>query len=1010
MLRLKDIKKDYKVAQGSVHALKGISLAFRKNEFVFILGPSGCGKTTFLNIIGGLDHYTSGDLVIQGKSTKDFKDRDWDVYRNHRIGFIFQSYNLIPHQTVLANVELALTIAGVGKEERRECAVKALERVGLGEELHKRPNQLSGGQMQRVAIARALVNNPDILLADEPTGALDSKTSIEVMELIKEIASERLVIMVTHNPELAEKYSTRIVRLKDGLVESDSDPYSEEEEDKENAEELAKAAKQAAKNEGARKGGKKPRAKMSFFTSLALSAKNLLSKKGRTIITSIAGSIGIISVCLVLALSSGFNAYIERTEEDMLSYYPIEITETTVDLDAVMDNAGSMDTLPDPEKIDDKVYVDSFLTQLAQGIAVTNNLSDEYLSYLQKGKEENPDWFAAIKYTYGVSLGDNLFTDVRTGGVLDRDTNELTEIETQYLSLTELREFYTNELLSLASEYSSLLGYVDFFTNVLGIMPGTGDITSADYAEYVLSQYDILDPETMHFPQNENEMVLVVGPRNEVSDLTLAQLGFIPEADFMDLFQMGEEGNELEGKCMEIDFQEVLAKQYVLFYNDAVYSKRETRGISEQPFSYSGKKDENAFSDTDANGNEVGIPLKVSAVLRLKEGRTYGCLTDGINLSEATLQKYLSANKESAIVKWMQSEEAKVPDALSALLGATGNGMAGCLSPSAHLNDDYISVDLGALKTTLAASFGEAVLKGIEDGYTALGKPSPFNDSMTAAEVKAVFQDPLVGVGLASEFGGETVAAMLAQIDELGARYSHFTRAELGGAVGIPLVEKNYESQLGFEFKGTIFISYTSDTAVRLLGGRDRPNGVNIYPTDFDGKENVLEYLNAWNEAENREETDKISYTDRVGLLMGMMQTMLDVITYVLVAFTSISLVVSSVMIGIITYVSVVERVKEIGVLRSLGARKMDIRNLFNAETFIIGLSAGLIGVGVTYLLSIVINLIIYSLSGIGGIASLSPLAAFVMVCVSVALTLISGLIPAQAAAKKDPVIALRTE
>ncbi len=915
MLKLTNITKDYKVASSYVHALKGVSLEFRRNEFVCILGQSGCGKTTLLNIIGGLDHYTSGDLVIQSKSTKDFKDRDWDVYRNHRIGFIFQSYNLIPHQTVLSNVELALTIAGVTREERRNRAKEALERVGLGEELDKRPNQLSGGQMQRVAIARALVNNPDILLADEPTGALDSKTSVEVMDLIREIASERLVIMVTHNPELAEKYATRIVRLHDGLVESDSDPYhaAEEGEEAANAGSPAETMQSAEVEEaavtatGKKKKEKKPRAKMGLLTSLSLSARNLLTKKGRTIITSVAGSIGIISVCLVLALSSGFNNYIRRTEEDMLSYYPIEIAENTLDLSAVMDNAGSMNNMPDMEQIGDKVYVDSFLTQLAQGIAVTNNLSEDYLGYLEKGKEDHPDWFSAIKYSYGVALTDNLFTQVRTGGVKDPSGADVPTTD-RNVSLSFLREFYSNDLINLAPEYKSLLQYVNFFDDILGVMPGTSDFESEEYGDYVQMQYDVIAGE---FPKNMNETVLVVGETNEMTDLTLAQLGFIPESSFMDLFKLGEK--EAEGTATEpmtVSFDEILNKQYTLYYNDAVYTYDSTVPVTAQPFTYSGSRENLAATNGD---DELGMPIRVSAIVRLKEGRTYGCLNAGINFTEATIQNYISHNMQSEIIQWMLADE------------------------------------------------GGAKMK-LPEGITIPEDVKPY-------------------------------------INEDGTVYL---------SPSLHLSNSNY---FGFPIgMTTMYFNVTQANVLRLLGGDNTPNGVFLYPRDFDAKDNVLEYLDAWNGAEGRIEEDKITYTDRVGLLMGIMQTMLDVITYVLVAFTSISLVVSSVMIGIITYVSVVERVKEIGVLRSLGASKRDIKNLFNAETFIIGLAAGLIGVGVTYLLSIVVNVVIKNLTGIGGIAALPPLTAFIMICVSVALTLISGLIPAAAAAKKDPVIALRTE
>ncbi len=885
MLKLLGIKKDYKVADGYVHALKGIDLEFRKNEFVCILGQSGCGKTTLLNVIGGLDHYTEGDLIIQGKSTKDFKDRDWDVYRNHRIGFIFQTYNLIPHQTVLGNVELALTIAGIPREERRERAKVALERVGLGEELNKRPNQLSGGQMQRVAIARALVNNPDILLADEPTGALDSKTSVEVMDLIKEIAGERLVIMVTHNPELAEQYATRIVRLKDGLVESDSDPYTEN-----GAEETWNVDREAETVRNKKKEGKKARAKMSFLTSLALSARNLLTKKGRTILTSVAGSIGIISVCLVLALSSGFNNYIKKTEEDMLSYYPIQVTENTFDMTAVMGAMQDMNNIPDMSKIDDKVYVNSFLTGLAKKIAITNNIGNDYLDFLEENLTD--DIVYAISYGYGVSLVDNLYTSVTVGGVNEKDEPEHVE----NFSLSALKNFYIGELIDYSSssedenDYTGLLPFADFFGSITHRMPDTADFSDAGFADFVLTQYDIVGEG--HFPQNENEIVLVVGSNGALTDMTAAQLGLLTERRFISPF-LKQNGTMQEGEWDNmIDISSLVGREYVLYYNDAIYEKNPDYNAfsGNYPFLY---KDDGRPATLDVT-EESGMKLTVSAVLRLKDGYTYGCLEEGLNFTEQTIMKYIRKNMESKIAQWIK------------------------------------------------------------------------NDS-------------------AQEYGGSTVY------------------------IGVPHPNlQDYYSQMSVPGSPVSVMVASTDAPLRYVGGCDDPTSISIYPKDFDSKEEVLRVLDRWNDTAG--ESKKITYTDTVGLLMGMVQTMLDVITYVLVAFTAISLVVSSVMIGIITYVSVVERVKEIGVLRSLGARKRDIKNLFNAETFIIGLGAGLIGAAVTYILEIPINAIIYSLSGIAGIASLPILTAGIMVLISVALTLISGLIPASAAAKKDPVIALRTE
>lgn len=877
MLKLVDIKKDYKVAAGTVHALKGVSLSFRPNEFVCILGASGCGKTTLLNIIGGLDQYTSGDLIIQGRSTKNFKDRDWDVYRNHRIGFVFQSYNLIPHQTVLGNVELALTISGVSREERKKRAEEALRRVGLGNELDKKPNQLSGGQMQRVAIARALVNDPDILLADEPTGALDSNTSVQIMDLIKEIAGERLVIMVTHNPELAESYASRIVRLKDGLVESDSDPYDDETEPKQ--EEV------------------RERTKMSFLTSLALSFRNLLTKKGRTILTSVAGSIGIISVCLVLALSNGFNNYIRKTEEDMLSYYPITVSESSFDLASVMTSFTSVEDMPDLSQLGDKVYIDSFLTGLANGMATTNNISENYVNYLEG---MDPSWYSEIQYSHGAKIADNLFLQAETFPTGDNSTTELTT-----RSLNNLKSKYIADLMAYASQYSSLVGFADYFTNVVAVMPGTSDDSNLGYGEYVLSQYDVV---AGHFPEKENEVVLVVGQNNQVTDLTLAQLGLLEEDRFMELFNLGtEDKDEVEEGTDRIDYSEILGKSYTLFFNDALYTKDESWNqmaymSGEYAFTYQGQRQNDAFQAAEGEG----INLQISGILRLKEGLSYGCLASGLNLTEKTALAYIEGNRDSEIVQWMQSDDA-------------------CFS-----------------------------------------------------------------------IRGTTLYLMPAETEAL---MDAFTL---------------------YDFMGSnIYVAQLPDTAVKTLGGSDGVSRVAIYANDFDHKEEVLAYLDEWNNrCENGgsyggislEEGDKITYTDTVGTLMGIMQTMIDIITYVLVAFTAISLIVSSVMIGIITYVSVVERVKEIGVLRALGARKQDVRNLFNAETFIIGLAAGLIGIGIAYALSAVISLILEGLTGIAGIASLPVTSAIVMVCVSVALTLVSGLIPAQSAAKKDPVIALRTE
>ncbi len=947
MLKLIDVKKDYKTAGLTVPALKGINLRFRKNEFVSILGASGCGKTTLLNIIGGLDHYTSGDLVINGKSTKTYKDHDWDVYRNHRIGFVFQSYNLIPQQTVLGNVEIALTIAGISKAERKRRATEALQRVGLGKELKKRPNQLSGGQMQRVAIARALVNNPEILLADEPTGALDTETSVQIMDLIREIAGERLVIMVTHNPELAEEYSSRIVRLQDGLVIADSNPYEGEEaeeiSDTERTEAYAagmrKAIEEAVKGEGTptneqieasvlnaleelRKEKKeeekrKESSAMSFKTSLGLSARNLAMKKGRTIVTSVAGSIGIISVCLVLALSNGFNGYIAKTQEDMLSSSPLQIKETTVDVTAIMAGMSGASDMPDLDKIGDNVYVNSFLTSMAHGMTVKNNLSNEYLSYLNQMDE---DWYETISYERGIKLDYTLFTEVQ---VEDEGGNTVDTV----MSLAELKSYYTLKLTQQEEKYASLAYLVDYLGSVYGKMPGTSaaDQENGSFMEYVKSQYDLVG-ENGYFPTSSNEAVLVIGGNNDMTDLNLAQLGFIGEEEFLQLFpQEGESVDDIEDTY--IPFDKIIGKKFMLNYNDAVYTPATER---EYAYTYTGRR-----SSLDLN-EEKGTPITITGVLRLKEGMNYGCLGSGLYLTEQVYEEHLAVNQNSGIAKTLRKQASTVQQC-SALLQEIKDIPAG--------TEEYTQ------------KMGEIQLAFID------GKA---NGAFKIA------------------------ASMFAE---------HYMPASSMG-----------EGMEGFgSFLNGCYFLY-GDTALRSVGGKDSVNGISIYTTTFEAKEKVLEYLDAWNDDPNTPIENRVQYTDTVGMMMSMVEMMLNAITYVLVAFTAISLVVSSVMIGIITYVSVVERVKEIGVLRSLGARKKDVKNLFNAETFIIGLSSGVFGVAMTYLLSLGINALLGKLTGIATLAALPLSSAIIMIVISVALTLISGLIPANAAAKKDPVVALRTE
>ena len=697
------------------------------------------------------------------------------------------------------------------------------------------------------------------------------------MDLIREIAGERLVIMVTHNPELAEKYSTRIVRLQDGLVVSDSNPYDSAAERKElecKLKEKGITPEQVKewKRRKEQRGRHEEKAAMSVGTSLGLSARNLRAKKGRTIVTSFAGSIGIISVCLVLALSNGFNRYILKTEEDMLSYYPLQVTRTALDLTSVMTGMSGGSDAPDLSELDDKVYVNSFLTKIAKGMTVTNNITQEYLDYIGAMEE---GLCSAIQYDYGESLADNLFTGVVTGVSEDVST-------VRYMSLNTLKEFYIQELNTYASEYAEMAYLVDYLGSVVNKMPGTADFSDEDYGKYISSQYDVIAGE---FPDADNEAVLVIGGNNDATDLLLAQLGLLEEYKFLSLFEQGEEDSGSGDDYMTIDFDSIVGKQYTLFFNDSVYKQN---GPGLYPFTYGGEK-------TSLSADGQGIEITVSGILRLKDGLTYGCLPSGLNLTEKTVESYIQANMQSQIVQWMTDPENAI----------RFGDMTIYRSPAEHLNQYYY-----------------------------------------------YYQDEGTG---------------------------------LGG-----------------------YLTTDQSRAIRTLGGNDMPDSISFYPTDFDAKEKVLDYLDAWNDT--HEEDEQIVYTDTVGTMMSLVQGILNAVTYVLVAFTAISLIVSSVMIGIITYVSVVERTKEIGVLRSLGARKHDIRTLFNAETFLIGLFAGLIGVGGTYLLSVPINLLLGKLTGIATLAALPFGQGLVMMLVSILLTLISGLVPAQAAAKKDPVIALRTE
>ena len=938
MLRLKDIKKVYRVADMKVDALKGVNLCFRKNEFVSILGPSGCGKTTLLNIIGGLDKYTSGDLFINGRSTKEYKDRDWDVYRNHRIGFIFQSYNLIPHQTVLGNVELALTISGISKAERIERAKKALDRVGLENQYYKKPNQLSGGQCQRVAIARALVNEPEILLADEPTGALDTVTSIQIMDLIKEIAKERLVIMVTHNPELAYEYSTRIVKLLDGNILEDSNPLSEEDELLE-IQQLAKEEKQDEEKEAlvVDSKPKKEKAKMSLWTAFKLSLRNLLSKRGRTIMTTFAGSIGIIGVSMVLAVSSGVKGYIASMQDDMLSGNPITIAETGYDLSAMMDAADSMAKEDTLDIIDGHVNVDSMIQYLAKSKSAmdtlfkTNDINENYVNFIKNMPKE---YYSSISYGYGIDVSNNIYTDFYVKE--NKDVNYH-----KNLSISALISTYTGVLQK--TDYS------DFTTYLTQLDSGFYQLPAGQ--SYILEQYDLLSG---NFPQNKNEIVLVVDQKQALTDLLLAEFGYYSQEEFLDLaYATKDDSIDFKDR---FTYDELLNKTFKYYPNDTVFTKYPSGDM--RAIMYDCEYQYNPYSTNFTNGED----LKVVGILRLKDSRSYGCLKTGAYYTKEFTDYMLDVNKNSQFSKYVKA----LPDDMleSSFSYTMVDG-----------NIDYTSIKMkGLIYSTDYWYMNES---GVYDFYSDSNRTDPANASkLGSTSLVGTLDQTAIIMGIISSMAGST---------------------------------------------GNDSVSISKNLTSRNIAAVDLPNLISIYPLDFDNKYMVTDYLDTWNDAKveildsngnvinNRTE---VVYTDSVGLIISLVNTLIDIITYALVAFTALSLVVSSVMIAIITYVSVMERIKEIGVIRSLGGRKKDVSHLFNAETFIIGAASGVVGIGVTYLLSIILNAIIFAISGgmVTNIAALPFASAIIMIIVSILLTCISGLIPASSAAKKDPVVALRTE
>ena len=868
MLKLKNIKKIYVSGDEKVEALKGINIEFRESEFVSILGQSGCGKTTLLNIIGGLDRYTSGDLIINGKSTKDFKDRDWDAYRNYSVGFVFQSYNLIGHQTVLSNVELALTISGVSRKERKQRAIKALEEVGLKEQIHKKPNQLSGGQMQRVAIARALVNNPDIILADEPTGALDTKTSVQVMEILKKISKDKLIIMVTHNPELAEKYSSRIIKILDGKITDDSDPIEHQKEEKQ-------------------QDTKKRRTSMKFLTALRLSLNNLMTKKGRTILTSFGGSIGIIGIALILAISTGVQNYIDKVEEDTLSSYPITIEESTVDMSSLMQSMMGDDTESNTEnREEERAYSADIMNDMITTLSnkKQNNNLKELKKYLDEGNNEITKNSNSIEYGYDLNI--NLYRADTDKGIVRVNPSTVMNA----FGMGDMIEAQNNSAMSSVFG-SSMMTNTDICFEM------------RDNQQLLESQYDLVKG---NWPKQYNEVVLVLKEDGRIDDYTLYSLGLKNQSELKDKWKAVENGEKLDEnqESTSYSYDDLLNLQFKLLLNSDYYQKQNGLWINKED-------DEKYLKDKINNAETVKI---VGIIKQNEQSAVSTSVTSGIGYTKQLKEYVVEKSNDAQIVK-EQKENRDV------------NVFSGLDFPT---DDNTTSMENLTTEQRLAMS------------------------KLTSEEIAQMM---------------ETYSA------NKDASY-----------------EKNLQ-KLG---------------AVDI----DTPTSISIYPKDFEAKDKISKAIDEYNQKQRDDgkEENTISYTDIVGTMMKSVSQIINTISYVLIAFVAISLVVSSIMIGIITYISVLERTKEIGILRAIGASKKDISRVFNAETLIIGLISGLIGIGITVLLTLPINSMIYAVTGVKVVTAVPFKAGVVLVLISMFLTIIAGLIPAKIASKKDPVIALRTE
>ena len=1080
MLELVNIKKDYLLKdQEPVHALKGISLSFRSHEFVAILGHSGCGKTTLLNITGGLDHYDSGDLIIKGTSTKDFKDGDWDTYRNHSIGFVFQSYNLIPHQTIVKNVELALTISGIKKEERTKRAKEALDLVGLQGLYNKKPNQLSGGQMQRVAIARALVNNPEIVLADEPTGALDSETSVQIMDILRKISKTHLVIMVTHNPDLANEYASRIVRMKDGEIYDDTNPFDGKDEEK------VKYTVLVANKETTKKKGKK-QSSMSFFTATGLSVSNLLSKFRRTLLVAIAGSIGIIGVSTILGVSCGVNDYIYDMQDDMLSSYPIGIAEESMDMTSLLTGLSSQDQTKMQEfDTTTRVGMDSMISYLMTKYTdftnvKTNDINKDLLSYLDEMPES---YYSAMTRSYGIDPTNNIFTSFK---------EKKDQANADIISINGLTQRYTKTLMSVKGfeEYAS---FVDLFTNFMKEMP--------DEEEYILSQYDLLG--NSRFANAADEIVLVVDDKTTLTDLIYAQMGYYPEDEFLNIAKKAVKSKEAqkellaglitqeeyEQKLAEIDakyqyestftYEDILGHEFYYYPHDVIYN--------ENPSFVSHNSVVASMTGLDMAGNRTILSLSYINSSDTITG-TYIVL-DSLN--------NVIANEYMALIRYSNRDASKsVLDGMWAGITTTTRKtimLNVATNPDPEVKDNIstyslnptqtFSMEVGKVSSMTYMTSGnitEVTPETPDYYYEAYAENNDKVAGKDISEIPGALKMKVVGVLRAKEttnFGtlsrgvyytkafankyladagesaivhsyDEHITKKRFQTSEFNA-YVRFKYNDYSDDTGeesyVPTEKEGYSSALNGDFSSnltSLFFSFiggsssggVSDTekghlralsGLKIIENDDNystellPESISIYPKNFKEKDNVTRYLDVWNKEEDitlkdgtvlsYEDRSELTYTDTISMIVAVISTLVTTISAALIAFTSLSLVVSCFMIAVITYISVMERVKEIGVIRSLGGRKKDVSRLFTAENLITGFASGAIGILVTYGLQLIINIVVHHF-GVPRICALPWYYALMMIGISILLSVLSGFIPSRSASKQDPVIALRTE